>query len=178
MSLVGYKGKNHRQQVKKNGARDDVDDRSTRPEIFDPLNKFHGFTLDVAASAGNAKCKKFFTREVNGLAQSWAGEVAWCNPPYSNILDWVVKASQETTLNGCQKAVLLLPANRCEQGWWQNYIEPFRDRRIGVETTFLAGRPRFDWPKDRVVPAKGDRPPFGLVVVVFTPREDNIWRKN
>ena len=37
MSLVGYKSKNHPQQVGKRGARPEVDDRATTPEIFDPL---------------------------------------------------------------------------------------------------------------------------------------------
>lgn len=170
MSLVGFKGKNHRQQVKKRGADDKTDDRSTRPEIFDPLNAEHGFTLDAAASKDNAKCSKYFTIKENGLEQSWCGEVVWCNPPYSNLKAWVAKAARETGEGRCKKVVMLLPANRCEQAWWQDYIEGRRDKNpggCGVTTKFLRGRHRFDWPPGRRVPPKGDRPPFGLVVVTF-----------
>lgn len=166
MSLIGFKARNHKQQVDARGADDDTDDRRTLPEVFDPLHAEHGFTLDVAASAVNAKCAKYFTRQVDGLAQCWAGEVVWCNPPYSDLAAWVRKALHETQ-NGCPKVVMLLPANRCEQKWWQDYIEPVRDRGLGIETKFMRGRPRFGWDETRVTPKKGDRPPFGLVVIVF-----------
>lgn len=170
MSLVGFRGKNHRQQVSKKGARDDVDDRGTPAALFAELDMQHAFTLDVAASKSNAKCKKFFTIKENGLEQSWGGEVVWCNPPYSNIGEWVFKAINET-LCDCPKVVLLLPANRCEQAWWQDAIENRRDIKdnalIKIRTKFLRGRHRFEWPPGRVVPPKGDRPPFGLVVVTI-----------
>lgn len=167
MSLVGFKAKNHQQQIAKRGADDGVDERITPPEIFNPLNAVHGFTLDAAASARNAKCQKFFCLENDGLVQSWAGETVWCNPPYSACMAWVGKAFREVYHGNCPKVVLLLPSNRTEQRWWQDYIEPVRDIGKGCEVTFLAGRPRFGWPEGRVVPAKGDRPPFGLAVVVF-----------
>ena len=44
------------------------------------------FTVDVAAAPHNTKCERFYTAEQDGLAQSWAGETVWCNPPYSSIL--------------------------------------------------------------------------------------------
>lgn len=166
--LAGFKARNHKQQVEKHGAREDVDDRRTLPEIFDPLNAKHKFTLDAAANSDNAKCKKFFTLSEDGLSQSWKGETVWCNPPYSDIRPWVEKALSEVR-SGCPKVVLLLPANRCEQKFWQTLIEPTRDMDQGVSTSFLPGRPRFGWPESRARPVKGDRPPFGLVVVTITP---------
>ena len=74
MSVVGYKARNHPQQVASHGARPDIDDRATPPEVFGPLHERFGFTVDVAASAANAKCQRFWTCEDDGLAQSWAGE--------------------------------------------------------------------------------------------------------
>lgn len=41
------------------------------------------FDLDVAAAAHNAKAPRYWTRDDNGLAQSWASERAFCNPPFS-----------------------------------------------------------------------------------------------
>jgi phage N-6-adenine-methyltransferase len=43
------------------------------------------FDLDPAATAGNAKAPRFFTRADNGLEQDWFGHV-WLNPPFSRSL--------------------------------------------------------------------------------------------
>lgn len=199
MSLVRFKAKNHPQQT----TRDDVDDRRTPRDFFDPLHDVERFTLDAAASHANALLPRYFVRAepqracmwavegecgasgcagcrhggagalgVDGLAQSWRDERVWCNPPYSNIVAWVEKAREEMECNCCESVTMLLPANRCEQKWWQANIEPHRDRSrpfrgVVVSSHFLAGRMRFDWPAGRVVPAKGDRPPFGLVLVTW-----------
>lgn len=125
VSLVGFHARNHRQQVRRRGADPQVDDRATTLDVFEPLNERFRFTVDVAAHAGNAKLPRFFSIEDDGLAQSWAGERVWCNPPYSLIEPWVAKAHAATD---AELIVMLLPANRTEQGWWQRHVEPFRDR--------------------------------------------------
>jgi phage N-6-adenine-methyltransferase len=148
-------------------ADDSIDDRGTIPEVFDPLHAEFDFTLDVAASNRNHKVPRYFTRAVDGLTQPWTGERVWCNPPYSACGAWVEKAVRETCGNGCPLVVMLLPNNRCEQKWWQKHVEPFRDRGQGVNVRFLKGRPRFIQPPEAIMDKRGDRPPFGLVVVVF-----------
>ena len=60
MSLVGYKARNHPQQVDKRGPRPEIDDRQTAPEVFAPIHERFGFTLDVAALPHNTKCERFF----------------------------------------------------------------------------------------------------------------------
>lgn len=165
---LGFHARNHPQQIRVNGGADDtVDDRGTLPEIFDPIHAEFGFTLDAAASLLNHKCERYFTRKDNGLSLPWAGERVWCNPPFSDLASWTAKASHETTLGGCPLVVMLLPNNRCEQVFWQTYIEPFRDRGLGISVRFLKGRPRFIRPAEAKVPIKGDRPPFGLSLVIF-----------
>ncbi|MEM9513697.1 MAG: DNA N-6-adenine-methyltransferase, partial [Actinomycetota bacterium] len=115
MSLVGFKGRNHPQQVASTGRDVDTDDRATTAEVFGPLDaEFGPFTIDVAAAAHNTKCSRYFDARRDGLAQSWSGEVVWCNPPYSAIEPWVRKAWHETHRGDCQRVVLLLPANRTE----------------------------------------------------------------
>lgn len=165
MRLVGFKAKNHPQQTRYKGSNPDVDDRALTAEDFDPLNERFGFSLDAAASIQNAKCSRFFTREENGLSRSWLGEKVYCNPPYSLIEPWVKKAWEE---KGAEVVVMLLPANRTEQKWWQNYIEPFRDRegsRLKVE--FLPGRIRFLKAGQSVI-GPNERPPFGCVLCIWT----------
>lgn len=164
MSLVGFKARNHRQQVLLRGPNAKVDDRATTPEVFDPLEERFAFTIDVAASERNRKVERFYSIEHDGLAQSWAGERVWCNPPYSNIGEWVEKAWAE---RDAELIAMLLPANRTEQRWWQDMVEPFRDRPGSPLTTeFFAGRLRFiAHDKDRVEP--NERPPFGCVLLVW-----------
>jgi phage N-6-adenine-methyltransferase len=165
MSLVGFPARNHPQQA----ARDAVDDRRTPDNVWLPLHREYDFTLDVAASKVNAKLPRFLTRDDDGLLRSWRGERVWCNPPFSRLEPWVAKAWFEMRA-GCDVIVMLLPANRCEQRFWQQYVEPFRDKGptdgITLRSRFLAGRPRFAAP-DAPTPHKGDRPPFGCVLLIW-----------
>jgi len=163
----GFTPQNHPQQVGKRGAIDKVDDRETPDWLFELFNAEHGFTLDAAASASNAKCERFFTLADDGLSQSWAGQRVWCNPPFSNLGAWVKKAKAET-LDLAEVVVMLLPGNRTEQVWWQEEIEPLRDRPgSGIETRFLARRINFASPDNPTGKFKSS-PPFGLVMVRFT----------
>lgn len=166
MTLVGFRAQNHRQQVRRRGVRPEVDNLATTPEMFGQLHDRFRFTIDVAALPHNAKMPRFFTPERDGLAQSWAGERVWCNPPYSSIEPWVNKAWDEWGHGRAELVVMLLPANRTEQGWWQRRVEPFRDDEYGLRVEFLPGRPRFiKHGYDRVEP--NQRPPFGCCLLIW-----------
>lgn len=175
MSLAGFKSTNHPQQTGKRGAVDAVDDRGTDPEFIAGLEaRFGAFELDVAAAEHNTKAPRFFTREDDGLLQSWTGRV-WCNPPYSDCGAWVRKAWDEWEeahpgRRNVDLIVMLLPANRVEQGWWQDLVEPYRDKPgSSLRVEFLRGRMRFSrpgWTK----PEKGDRPPFGCALLIWEGR--------
>jgi phage N-6-adenine-methyltransferase len=161
VSLVGFKARNHRQQVGKRGANPKVDERQTSPEVFDPLHERFRFTIDVAALPRNAKLERYWTPEDDALSQSWRGERVWCNPPYSDIEPWLEKAWQSQA----QLVVMLVPANRTEQGWWQRQVEPYR--RAGVlRVEFLPGRLRFiAFDADEIKP--NERPPFGCALLIW-----------
>jgi phage N-6-adenine-methyltransferase len=164
MALVGFKAQNH-PQTRKRGARPEIDDRQTPPELFDPLHARFRFTVDVAALPHNAKLPRYFTPEQDGLAQDWTGERVWCNPPYSNIEPWVAKARQHEA----DLVVMLVPANRTEQGWWQRHIEPTRDRGELLRVKFLAGRQRFiAHDADGIRP--NERPPYGVALLIWGTR--------
>lgn len=183
MTLAGFKASNHPQQIAKRGARDAVDDRGTDPAFIASLEeRFGAFTLDVAAAEHNAKAPRFYTREDDGLDRRWSGNV-WCNPPYSDCGAWVRKAWDEWHRNGMlsgsiqaamgdapappQLIAMLLPANRVEQAWWQDLVEPFRDRPGSpLRVEFLRGRMRFERPGWQPGP-KGDRPPFGCCLLIW-----------
>ena len=180
MSLARFRARNHPQQtrVRDDGAlalfdagiplviTDDIDDRGTDPILFAELDARYHFTLDVAASHGNAKCDRYLTRDddPDGLSESWAGQRVWCNPPYSRIGPWVEKAWAETD---AEIVVMLLPANRTEQGWWQDLVEPRRDRTDSrLRTEFLRGRRRFIMPGNERIESN-ERPPFGIVLLIW-----------
>jgi phage N-6-adenine-methyltransferase len=163
--LIGYRSSNHPQQVARRGPNEGVDDRATHPDFFAELDRRFGFSIDVAAAPHNTKCARFYDREQDGLIQPWAGEMVFCNPPYSDIGRWVAKAWDEA--GAARGIVLLLPANRTEQGWWQEYVEPFRDQPDSpLSIEFLRGRLRFI-KAGSVDVGPNERPPFGCCLLIW-----------
>lgn len=144
-------------------------------ETFIPLDREFRFTVDVAATPESTKIPRhFYTFLQNGLEQSWAGERVWCNPPYSDIAPWVIKAEFEVLRNSCPLVAMLLPATKTEQPWWQDFIEPWRDGRrprsdglltFTVETRFLRRRIAFGFPGNPEGGKESGR--FGNVLVVW-----------
>lgn len=165
MSLVGFQAQNHPNQIATRGADETVDDRATLAQDFARFDEQLGpFTIDVAAAPHNTKCDRYFTAADNGLVQSWRGERVWCNPPFSNVAPWVHKAWAE--YEDTAGIAMLLPANRTEQLWWQQMVEPYRDRADSpLWVTFLPGRMRFL--KRDQVSTMGDRPPFGCCLLTW-----------
>ena len=109
---------------------------ATPQSLFDELNKEFHFTLDPCATPENAKCKRFFTKEQDGLKQSWNGETVFCNPPYGRaIKDWVKKAHEEAVKGAT--VVLLIPA-RTDTAYFHDYI--YRKH----EFRFIRGRLHFN----------------------------------
>jgi hypothetical protein len=98
------------------------DERFTPQPLWLELDREFGFTLDACATAESAKCKRFFTRAEDGLAQSWACERVWCNPPWSDIRPWVEKAWHARA----ELVAMLVPA-WTDREWWQELVEPARD---------------------------------------------------
>ena len=109
-----------------------TDQWSTPQAFFDELNKEFNFTLDPCCDETNHKCKKFFTKEQDGLAQSWDNEVVFMNPPYGReIGKWVEKASITKGIVVC-----LLPA-RTDTRWFHNFVYH------KAEIRFIKGRLKF-----------------------------------
>lgn len=146
------------------------DSWGTPQALFDKLNAEFGFTLDVCAEEWNKKLPRYFGPgglAPDALKASWAGERWWCNPPFSELDTWSNFAwnwfSPQARAAGyaSRLGVMLLPAARSEQKFWQEQVEPFRDKpsvwaQLGVslETRYLSvptkkgqfGRVQFDAP--------------------------------
>jgi len=92
----------------------------TPQAVFDKLDAEFHFTLDPCAASWNAKCKKFFTKEQDGLKQDWSYDNVFMNPPYGReIAKWVKKARDEAKQGAL--VVCLLPAN-VDTAWFHDYI--------------------------------------------------------
>ena len=110
-------------------------------------NAIYHFETDVCALLENAKCKRFFTPEMDGLKQEWTG-VCWCNPPYGRqIGKWVEKA-----VKSFATVVMLLPA-RTDTKWFHDWCLPYG------KIEFLRGRLKFG--------GCDNSAPFPSMIVVF-----------
>lgn len=108
---------------------------ATPPEVFGPLDAEFDFTLDPCASVETAKCLRFFTEEIDGLAQDWGTERVFMNPPYGReIYAWTKKAREAADAGAL--VVGLLPAST-DLAWWHADI-------VGrAEVRYIRGRVRF-----------------------------------
>lgn len=148
-----------------------IDDRTLPADAFAILNERFMFTIDVAASYENRRVDRYFSIAKSGLEEPWAGERVYCNPPYSDIRPWVEKAIAE---QDAELVVMLLPANRTEQGWWHDLVEPHRDRPGGIQCEFMRGRIRFLKPgQEKIGP--NERPPFGCCLLIWRLEPKNAW---
>lgn len=95
-----------------------TDEWSTPWSMFRRWNELFRFTLDAAASAPNAKCERFFSKEDNGLNQSWSGFRVFCNPPYSQVDKWMEKASREAKKG---TFIVYLVFARIDTEWFHRY---------------------------------------------------------
>jgi phage N-6-adenine-methyltransferase len=123
---------------------------TTPQAFFEVLDRQFHFTLDPCATSANAKCKRYFTKAHDGLAQPWTGRV-FMNPPYGRgIGKWVKKAYEESQHNA-ELVVCLLPA-RTDTRWWHDYC-------LKGEIRFVKGRLKFGDAKNSA--------PFPSVIVCF-----------
>ena len=113
-----------------------TDDWPTPQAFFDQLNREFKFTLDPCASAENAKCRWFFTREDDGLKQNWRSHRVFCNPPYGKTMrDWARKC-YEASQGGA--LVALLAHARTDTRWFHDWVYGKAD-----EIRFVRGRLKF-----------------------------------
>ena len=126
---------------------------ATPQSFYDKLNDEFRFNLDPCATPENAKCEKYFTKEVNGLNQNWGGHKVFCNPPYGRELSKWVKKAYEESLKPNTKVVMLIPA-RTDTKYFHEYIY-----HKAKEIRFLKGRLKFGDSKYSA--------PFPSMVVIF-----------
>ena len=124
----------------------------TPQSFYDKLNDEFNFTLDVCATDDNHKCDRYFTKEIDGLSQTWRG-VCWMNPPYGReIKQWMRKA-YVSSIRDLATVVCLVPA-RTDTVWWHDYA-------MKGDIRFIKGRLKFGGSKNSA--------PFPSAIVIFKP---------
>jgi site-specific DNA-methyltransferase (adenine-specific) len=125
---------------------------STPQDFYDKLNSEFVFNLDPCATHENHKCSAYFTKEDDGLSQSWAGKAVFMNPPYGReVGKWIKKAYGES-LKGAT-VVCLIPA-RTDTAYWHDYC-------MKGEIRFIRGRLKFGGAENSA--------PFPSALVIFRP---------
>jgi len=127
-----------------------TDQWATPQYFFDKYNFIYNFTLDVCADHTNNKCSEYFTKEMDGLKQSWKGHTCWMNPPYGREIGKWVKKAYEESLEGTT-VVCLLPS-RTDTKWFHDYC-------VKGSIEFIKGRLKFGNSKNSA--------PFPSMVVIF-----------
>ena len=129
-----------------------TDNWATPQDFYDKLDSELHFTLDPCADKNNHKCKKYYTKEDDGLLQDWGGETVFCNPPYGRqISKWVEKCFNESRKDKTI-VVMLIPA-RTDTKYFHQYIYN------KAELRFVKGRLKFGDSKANA--------PFPSMVVIF-----------
>src|SRR5882724_2148326 len=127
-----------------------------QPKFKELDDEFH-FTSDVCALPENAKCKRYYTPEQDGLQQDWTGEVVFCNPPYSQVAQWIQKA-YEASKTGAKLVVCVVSAS-VDTAWFQTYVLPYAEYR------FPKGRWKFGGSRHNA--------PRPIAIVIFRPQTDH-----
>jgi phage N-6-adenine-methyltransferase len=117
---------------------------ATPSDVYEALNDEFGFTYDPCPLWDGGLVS-------DGLLADW-GAVTFCNPPYSDIANWVMKAWQQWR-KGCT-VVLLIPS-RTDTRWWHDYVMK------ATEIRFIKGRLKFG--------GAATSAPFPSCVVVWRP---------
>jgi hypothetical protein len=189
MSLVALKAANHSQHVSQRGPDRSKDERYTPRALIEAIHAEWRFTVDACgcgAAPASQVIGRYWDIRADGLAQDWDGETVWANVPFSHIRPWVEKAWRSRA-----RACLMMPANRTEQGFWQELIEPYRDNLDGVLRTMnlpgkyrdvlvsgrggsrrLPGRIPFGTPESPEGADWKSSTPFGCVLVMW----QSPWR--
>jgi len=123
------------------------------------------FDLDVCCITTTAKVKTFYSlveHGIDSLIVPW-GLVNWCNPPYSEIMPWVKKATDEARRGGV--SCLLIPD--------KPEVKYIRECKEHADTLIhMPHRLNFLKPDgSEFLDSEGKKqgPKFPVVLVLFTP---------
>jgi site-specific DNA-methyltransferase (adenine-specific) len=120
---------------------------ATPPEVYDPLHAEFDFNYDPCPITWKPD-------DPDGLTQEW-GTRTFCNPPYSKLSKWIVKAHEEWKKG---KTIVMLINAVVDTRAFHEYIYN------QAEVRFIKGRVKFIDPTN---PTKRNPSPRPSMIVVF-----------
>jgi site-specific DNA-methyltransferase (adenine-specific) len=127
-----------------------TDDYITPDWLITKLKEEFDFVLDACSIDSNpTEMPNWYTIEDDGLTNQWY-TWTYCNPPYSEVDNWVMKAHMEADKGNY--SVMLIPA-RTDTKWFHKIIYK------KYEIRFLEGRLRFEGTEHSA--------PFPSMLVIF-----------
>jgi phage N-6-adenine-methyltransferase len=130
------------------------DEWATPPELLRRLDRaVGGFDGDAASGAEQKSiADTVITQAEDGLTTPWPAGVTWCNPPYSDVADWVQRGRAQAARDDVETVVMLVAA-RTSTDWFQS------DAAVADRLCFIDGRLRFG--------DAADDAPFPSALLVF-----------
>ena len=131
----------------------------TPPELYAGLDEIFGFKLDPcgALHGPDLAPRSYRLPDEDGLVLPWISP-CFVNPPYGDQLPlWLEKAEKEAGRG--VRSVFLIPL-RSDTAAFHRFI-------VGRKIYFVKGRVRYGTPE-----GKGQTAPFGSIVVVFGPEDE------
>lgn len=128
------------------------------PELYVSLVcKVFGAQIDLdPASCSEAnetvRARRFFTKEQDGLKQSWEAENIFLNPPYNNMFPWVEKLISELEVQPTTPAILL--CNLAISTKWFELICKNTRAGLNASVCLVNHRIKFLFPKQLEVERK------------------------
>lgn len=141
------------------GQKDDRDSRFTPPDFMANIYAAFGdVDLDPCAHAASpvvARRRILLSESGNGLVDDWSGELAFVNPPFSELLRWLRRAHDQWRAGNVTTVVCLVPV-RTDSAWFHDTLSADADIYL------LKGRVRF-----LDVRGKAQHTPFSLMLVTL-----------
>lgn len=137
----------------------DRDSRFTPPEFMESIYAAFGpVDLDPCANIHSpviAKRKILLTEGGDGLKDDWSGDLAFVNPPFSQLLVWLRRAHEQWRFGNVRTVVCLVPV-RTDSAWFHETLS------VDADMFLLRGRVRF-----LDAAGKGQHTPFSLMLVTL-----------
>jgi len=133
--------------------RSEKDNWQTPLWLFQGLDSYFEFDVDVCADENNALCQKYFTKQDSCLDKEW-GNVNFLNPPYDRDMYVFMEKAKEEWKKG--KTIVALVPSRTDTRWFHHHVYNKAD------IFFVKGRLNFELPDKEAMNA-----PFPSMIAVW-----------
>ncbi|CAM3285128.1 HTH cro/C1-type domain-containing protein [Sphingomonas antarctica] len=141
------------------GDKADRDSRFTPPDFMDDIYAAFGpVDLDPCADLRSpvvARRRILLSEGGDGLVDDWSGQLAYVNPPFSNMLAWLRRAHDQWRAGKVATAVCLVPV-RTDSAFFHDTLS------ADADIFLLQGRVKF-----LSTQGKSEQTPFSLMIVAM-----------